>query len=233
MRKKLLPAVAALGIALGGPLVQAADNGGFPRRGAYVGGSLGGQFGRTARCPQLDFDIEITNVVSCDRGYIGHRAGKVFFGYQVIPYVAVEVSHIWMGKFTDTSTGTRSGTQTTNVTTARPYVITVEAVGTLPMSDSFGILGRLGWSAWRIPYSTRSVAAGGSVTVRSDTDFGLLGFQAGTGVKYLLNRNLEMRAEVQALWCCSISSNIFNNIHNHASWGTSYLASASAVYLFR
>jgi hypothetical protein len=231
MRKKLLRAVAALGISLGGALAQAADNDGFLRRGPYIGGGLGGQFGSTARCPDLDFGTEIKNVVSCDRGYIEHRAGKVFFGYQVFPYFAVEASHIWMGKFTDTSSGTRSGTQTTNVTTARPYVLAIDAVGTLPAGNDFAILVRLGWSAWRIPYSTRSVAAGGSVTISSDTDFGLVGFQAGTGVKYLWNRNLEVRAELQALWCCSISSNIFHNDHN--TWGTSYLASASVVYLFR
>jgi len=68
----------------------------------------------------------------------------------------------------------------------------------LPASNDFAILVRLGWSAWRIPYSTRSTAAGSSVTV-SDTDFGLVGFQAGTGVRYLWNRYLEVRAELQAL----------------------------------
>ena len=230
MRKNLLPAVAALGVALGGPPVQAADDDGFSRKGPYVGGGLGGHFGSKARCPTLDSDIEITNVVSCDRGYIEHRAGKVFFGYQIFPYVAVELSHIWMGKFTDTSSGTRSGVQTTNVTTARPYVLAIDAVGTMPTSNDFAILARLGWSAWRTPYSTRSVAAGGSVTVHSDMDVGLLGFQGGTGVKYLWNRNLEIRAEVQALWCCLITTNILNS---NQYWGTSYLASASVVYLFR
>ncbi|HYU67861.1 MAG TPA: outer membrane beta-barrel protein [Burkholderiales bacterium] len=230
MRKGLLPAVAALGIALGGPLAEAADNHGFLRRGPYIGGGLGGQFGSTARCPELNSDIGIRNVVSCDRSYVEHRAGKLFFGYQVFPYVAVEASHIWMGKFIDTSSGTLSGVQTTNATTARPYVLAIDAVGTLPTSNDLAILVRLGWSAWRIPYSTTSVAAGGSVTVRSGTDFGLLGFQAGTGVKYLWNRNLEVRAELQALWCCSINANIF---HNNETWGTSYLASASMVYLFR
>jgi hypothetical protein len=46
----------------------------------------------------------------------------------------------------------------------------------------------------------------------------------------LWNRNLEIRAEVEALWCCSISTNVFSD---NRYWGTSYLASASAVYLFR
>src|SRR5580765_948259 len=218
MRKKLLTAVATLGIALGAPLAQAADDHGFLARGPYIGGGLGGQFGSNARCPDLDFFFEINNVVSCDRSYVEHRAGKLFFGYQVFPYVAVEASHIWMGKFIDTSSGTRSGVQTTNATTARPYVLAIDAVGTLPASDDLAILVRLGWSAWRIPYSTRSTSAGGSVTI-SDRDFGLLGFQAGTGVKYLWNRNLEVRAELQALWCCSISSNI---LHDKRIWGTSY-----------
>ena len=227
MKKKLLTAVAAMGIALGGPSAQAEDTDGFSRRGPYVGGGLGGQFGSTAHCPTLDLDIEITNVVSCDRGYIEHRAGKVFFGYQVFPYVALEASHIWMGKFTETSSGTRRGVQTTNATTARPYVLAFDAVGTLPIDKDFAILTRLGWSSWRIAYSTTSVDGSGSVTVRSGSGFGLLGFQAGTGVKYLWNRNLEIRAELQVLWCCYIDTAF------KETWGTTYLASASAVYLFR
>ena len=229
MRRKLLPAVATLGIAFSSPLAEAADDEGFLRRGAYVGGGLGGQFGSTARCPELDSDIAITNVVSCDRSYIEHRAGKVFFGYQVFPYVAVEASHIWLGKFTETSRGTRSGSQTTNATTARPYVLAIDAVGTLPIDKDFAILARLGWSAWRIPYSTSSVGGSGFAPGRSGTDLGLFGLQAGTGVKYLWSRNLEVRAELQALWCCLISTNLRQN----DSWGTNYLASASAVYLFR
>jgi hypothetical protein len=230
MRKELLPAVAALGMALADPLAQAADNDGFLRRGPYIGGALGGQFGGAARCPELDGDIGITSVASCGRSYIEHRAGKLFFGYQILPQVAVEASHIWLGKFTETSSGTRAGAQTTNATTARPYVLAIDAVGTLPMSNDFGILVRLGWSSWRIPYSTSSAGGSGFATERSGTDFGLFGLQAGTGVKYLWNRNLEIRAELQALWCCYISTNISPNNEN---WGTSYLASASAVYLFR
>jgi len=230
MRKKLLPAVAALGIALGGPLAQAADSDGFLRKGPYIGASLGGQFGDPARCPQLDGDIGITSVASCGRSYIQHRAGKLFFGYQVLPDVAVEVSHIWLGKFTETSSGTRAGAQTTNATTARQYVLAIDAVVTSPIGNNFGILGRFGWSAWRTPYSTRSVGGSGPVRDRSDMDFGLLGFQAGTGVKYLWNRNLEIRAELQALWCCYISTTVTGF---DETWGTSYLASASAVYLFR
>jgi hypothetical protein len=230
MKKKLLSAVPALGIALGGPLAQAADSDGLLRRGPYIGGSLGGQFGSTNHCPELDSDIGITSVASCGRNYIQHRAGKLLFGYQVLPDVAVEVSHIWLGKFTETSSGTRAGVQTTNTTTARQYVLAIDAVVTSRVSNNFGILGRFGWSAWRTPYSTRSVGASGFVSDRSDTDFGLLGFQVGSGVKYLWNRNLEIRAELQALWCCYASTSVtgFNE-----TWGTSYLASASAVYVFR
>jgi len=229
MRKKLLPAVAALGVALGGPPARAADNDGFSSKGPYVGGGLGGHFGSAAHCPELDSDIGITNVASCGRSYVEQRAGKLFFGYQVYPYVAVELSHIWMGKFTETSSGTRSGAQTTNATTARPYVLAIDAVGTLPIGNDFAILTRLGWSSWRIPYTTTSVGGSGPASVRSGSDFGLLGFQAGTGVKYLWDRNLEIRAELQALWCCYLSTNIRAN----ENWGTSYLASASVVYLFR
>ena len=229
-RKKLLPAVAVLGIALGGPLAQAADNDGFLRRGPYIGGGLGGQFGGSAHCPDLDGDIRITNVAACGRSYIEHRAGKLFFGYQVLPEVAVEASHLWLGKFTETTSGTRAGAQTTNVTTARPYVLAIDAVVTSPVSNNFGILGRFGWSARRTLYSTRSAGGSGFATDRSGSDFGLVGFQVGTGVKYLWNRNLEIRAELQALWCCYISTSVtgFNE-----TWGTSYLASASAAYIFR
>lgn len=107
---------------------------------------------------------------------------KIYGGYQFNKYAGVEGGYVNLNDMTATT-----GTLRTNVVTD---AWTMAAVGTLPLTDKFSVIGKLG-AAYML--ATINAKTGAANTVRSGDD----GYEPyyGVGVSYALLDNLNLRAE--------------------------------------
>lgn len=121
-------------------------------------------------------------------------AWRVFFGYQVNPYLAFEAGYADLGKFT--TSFTIPGIPTTVSSSFRPTIYGVDAIGTLPIGGGFGLLGRIGFFHWKLQAATTVspfdlpgiVEAGGDTPKGYNVDFGV-------GAKWDFAQNLGVRLE--------------------------------------
>lgn len=144
--------------------------------GFYIGGAYG----------MSSFDIDtagITNpsVDDSDSGF------KIFGGYQFSRNWGVEVGYVDFGK-----AGIRGSILGT------PFngdlgvtALTVAGTGTMPMNESFSLLGKVGIWNWD---AKASVAALGTVGTASDSGTDLF---FGVGLRYNLSKNLGLQLEVE------------------------------------
>jgi len=185
--KKLFFATAAVLMMLGFGTVDAQDQGG------YIGIGIGqsnAPKAETCHDPKLFSTVGGCNDKNTSTG------AKVFGGYRFNQYGGAEVSYVNLGKFTISANGNISGTPTTASGSSKPRGFSVDAVGTWPITPEFGVVGRIGVFRWTLdtssslsvgnnpPTDTRYKASGNSL------DFGL-------GVKYGINKNVGVRAELQ------------------------------------
>jgi hypothetical protein len=120
---------------------------------------------------------------------------KVFGGYQVNKYFGVEGGFV---TFTDVkASSTVSGPARNVYTTAENDAWTLAAVGTLPVTKSISVFGKLGSSSWGT--NLRSVAQnpGGLTSAVYDKRDGYDAFY-GLGASYALIENMvDLRAELE------------------------------------
>jgi len=158
----------------------------------YVGGSVGKsdiKFDNAAQSDQfldLGYTDPVTSSSTRDTGY------RVFGGYQLHRYVAVEGAWVDLGKFgfrTDVMPrGSLSGAMTISG-------FEVAAVGTLPLNDRFGLHARVGAFVAETKTSYSSTGSielllGGETQKKRRTQ---LSYAAGAS--YNFNQNLALRAE--------------------------------------
>jgi OOP family OmpA-OmpF porin len=144
--------------------------------GLYIGGAYG----------MSSFDIDtagITNpsVDDSDSGF------KIFGGYQFSRNWGVEVGYVDFGKAG--ISGSILGipfTSDLGVT-----ALTVAGTGTMPMNESFSLLGKVGMWNWD---AKASVAALGTAGSASDSGTDLF---FGVGLRYNLSKNLGLQLEVE------------------------------------
>ena len=119
---------------------------------------------------------------------------KVFGGYQVNKYFGVEVGFV---DFNDVkSYSTVSGPRSV-YTTVQNDAWTLAAVGTLPVTKSFSVFGKLGASSWSS--NLKSIATD-SIGFQASEREGKNGYDAfyGLGVSYALVENMvDLRAEIE------------------------------------
>ena len=124
----------------------------------YVGANIG----------QSDWKDGINGVTGDSKD----TAYKLYGGYQFNPYVGLELGYDDLGKLEGTGN-------------ARAHGVYLDAVGTLPLSTDWSLLGRIG-----VVNSHVKTSLAGVDSSSSGTDW-----KAGLGVQYNLTKNLSIRGE--------------------------------------
>ncbi|MBY0409429.1 MAG: outer membrane beta-barrel protein, partial [Burkholderiaceae bacterium] len=159
--------------------------------GFYVGGSVGAtraDFGNNAINNQFVGQGFRVNSSSTDNTSTG---GKVFGGYQFSPNFALEGGYFDLGRFNYsgiTSGGNYSGD-------TRPRGLNLDLVGTLPLTDRFSVLGRVGAAYARTQDNFSSTGFSPAVAgnrSRNDTSV-----KYGVGLQYAITEALSLRAELE------------------------------------
>lgn len=148
----------------------------------YVGGGLGAATGLDA-CSA--FNPGFTTVPgSCDKSEF---AGKVYGGYKFNKYLGAEGALVYLG--TATATGTFLGVPVTSDVYAGG--LELAGTGTVPISDQFGIIGKLGVLLWGIHSETGT---------GFDRDDNGTSFVTGAGLKYDITKHVGIRFEWERFW---------------------------------
>ena len=132
--------------------------------------------------------LNTTSIANRDRD----TAYKIYGGYQFNKYIGLEGGYFDLGKFGFTANTLPLGTLNGNIG-LRGF--NLDAVGTLPLSERFSALGRIGINNAQ---ARDSFTGTGAVNVanpnpsKRDTNYKL-----GVGVQYAFNDALAMRAEME------------------------------------
>ena len=159
--------------------------------GFYVGGNLGptrAHFNNDAynnRARNNGFTINSSSVDNSSTG------GKLFGGYQLNPNFAVEGGYFDLGRF-NYSGVTSGGTYNGNT---RSNGLNLDLVGTLPLSDRFSVLGRVGAAYARTRDSSSSIGFAPPITANSSRNDTHLKY--GLGLQYAITDALSLRGELE------------------------------------
>ncbi len=132
--------------------------------------------------------LTTTSIANRDRS----NAYKIYGGYQFNPYISLEGGYFDLGKFGFKANTLPLGTLDGNI---RLRGFNLDAVGTLPLSEKFSALGRIGINNTQ---ARDSFTGTGAVNVinpnpsKRDTNYNF-----GVGVQYAFNDALAMRAEIE------------------------------------
>lgn len=142
-------------------------------------------------------------LVSDDNRSLGF---KVFGGYQVNKYFGVEGGFV---DFNDVkSSSTVTGPDRSVYTTAENDAWTLAAVGTLPVSKSIAVFGKLGASSWSSNLKSVSTTVSGLTASATEGSNGYDVFY-GLGVSYALVQDMiDLRAEVERYKFDSLDINL-------------------------
>ncbi len=130
-----------------------------------------------------------SSTISDDNRSTGY---KLFGGYQITPNFALEGGYFDLGKFGFTATTVPAGTLTGDI---RVRGINVDAVGTLPLTEKFSVIGRIGAN---YAEATDNFAGTGAVSVlnpspnKRDTNL-----KVGLGLQYAFTDALSLRTEIE------------------------------------
>lgn len=177
--RSLRAAVALLLMTVGASVAVAKDTSGGRW---YVGGSLGAATGLDL-CSAVNPGFT-TSAGTCDKSEL---AGKVFGGYKFNKYLGAEGALVYLG--TATADGTFLGVPTTSDVYAGG--LELAGTGTLPVTDQFGIIGKLGVLLWGIRSDV------GTGFDRDDTG---ASFAMGAGLKYDITKHVGIRFEWERFW---------------------------------
>ena len=160
--------------------------------GWYVGGNVGGtraDFKNDSINRSLAGQGFTVNSTTTDNSSTGY---KLFGGYQLTPNFAVEGGYFDLGRFNYSSSTTPAGTFSGN---NRVNGLNLDLVGTLPLSDRFSVLGRVGaaYAQNRGSFaSTGFVPLNTSNPRRNETNL-----KIGLGLQYAISEALSVRAELE------------------------------------
>ena len=159
----------------------------------WYGGANVGRSSATIDDPRItsglaSSGLSTTAIANRDRS----TAYKIYGGYQFNKYIGLEGGYFDLGKFGFTANTLPLGTLNGNI---RLRGFNLDAVGTLPLTDRFSALGRIGINNAQ---ARDSFTGTGAVNVanpnpsKRDTNYKL-----GVGVQYAFNDALAMRAEIE------------------------------------
>jgi OOP family OmpA-OmpF porin len=174
--------------AFGSQLATAADDAFW-----YIGGSAGqsrAKIDEVRIIDQLTTQGLATDVFSADDS---DNAYKLFGGYQLNKYYAVEAGYFDLGQFGYTATTTPAGSQTGTI---KLRGVNFDVVGSMPVSEKFSVLGRLGVNYAQAKdtfTSTGAVSTPASPAPKKSA----ANYKAGLGLQYDFTRSLGLRAEAE------------------------------------
>lgn len=189
--KKVANTLGTLGLvactAVTSQVAVAADTGGYI--GANIGQSRAQIDDARITAQLLAAGMTTTSMVDNrrDTGY------KLFAGYKFNKNFALEAGYFDLGRFGFTSNTLPLGTLTGNI---KIRGVNVDAVGILPMTEKFSVLGRLGLN---YAQARDSFANTGAVAVPTNPNPSKkqTNYKLGLGVQYDFTEALGMRAEVE------------------------------------
>jgi OmpA-OmpF porin, OOP family len=158
----------------------------------YIGGNVGASDIKSNNAAQADqfLDLGFESAVNTnDKRDVGYR---LFGGYQLHKYVAIEGAYVDLGKFgfrTDVApTGALSGAM-------KISGFEVAAVGTLPIHERFGLFARIG--AFSSETKTAYNGAGSVEVITGAETQKKRGTQLsyGAGATFSINKNFSLRGE--------------------------------------
>jgi len=116
-------------------------------------------------------------------------AWKVYAGYEFNRHIAAEVGYAKPGGQTETASGTVSLLPESVHRERRVWAITGALVGSVAITEAFGVTARLGLAYWNEEISSRASALAGSQTT------GGVSPAYGIGLVYGFNRSTAIRIE--------------------------------------
>jgi OOP family OmpA-OmpF porin len=131
----------------------------------------------------------VTNVSRVGRG----SAYRILGGYQFNRYLGLEASYFDLGKFGFAGTTTPAGTLNGTI---KAVGASMDVVGTLPLSESFSAIARVGaqWARTRDTFSTTGAATLSNANPShrgTNADYGV-------GLQFAFSPSLLMRAEAES-----------------------------------
>ncbi len=148
----------------------------------YVGGGLGAATGLDL-CSAFNPGFT-TAPGSCDKSEF---AGKVYGGYKFNKYLGAEGALVYLGSAD--ANGTFLGVPVTSDVYAGG--LELAGTGTVPITDQFGILAKLGVLFWGIH---------SEVGTGFERDENGTSFATGMGLKYDITKNVGIRLEWERFW---------------------------------
>ncbi len=148
----------------------------------YVGGGLGAATGLDL-CSAFNPGFT-TAPGSCDKSEF---AGKVYGGYKFNKYLGAEGALVYLGSAD--ANGTFLGVPVTSDVYAGG--LELAGTGTVPITDQFGILAKLGVLFWGIH---------SEVGTGFERDENGTSFATGVGLKYDITKNVGIRLEWERFW---------------------------------
>jgi OOP family OmpA-OmpF porin len=184
MNKQLL--FLALSGVLAVTSAQAADTG------FYIGGSAGQAEINDFNAADLDAELASLGITSSSSTDDADTGWKLFAGYKIMKYLAVEGAYANLGEGTAHSIITAPAPGVVD-TTLEAEAWTVSALGILPLGESFSLFGRLGVNFWNADVS--AVGTGGGVTAVAAGDEDGTDMVYGAGASYSFTPNFSVRGE--------------------------------------
>ena len=131
----------------------------------------------------------VTSAMSDDEKAL---AWKAFGGYQLNRYVGIEAGYFSLGRFGFTSTTVPAGTLDGRI---RLHGLNLDLVGTLPITERFSLLARVG--AQHASARDSFHGSGGVVVLTPDPSKSETNVKFGAGLQYAFTPNLMLRGEAE------------------------------------
>lgn len=156
--------------------------------GFYIGGSMGETKVKDApSAAEFDADLAAEGITASSSVDDTDTAWKVFGGYKLNRYLAIEASYVDLGEVSITSNVTTPAIGTVD-TNWEALSMTAAAVGILPFAYGFELFGKAGIQYWDVDLSTTPSAANTESETGTDYFYGI-------GAGYNLTYNIALRAE--------------------------------------
>ncbi|MBG9390445.1 outer membrane beta-barrel protein [Caenimonas aquaedulcis] len=160
--------------------------------GAYIGGNYGstrGHFDNPASITPYvgpGFAVSGASEDSRDKGW------KLYGGYRISPYFAVEGGYFDLGSFDYRYTTVPAGSFAGEL---RPRGVNLDLLGILPIGDRFSVFGRVG--AAYVDSRTSYSRTGAVTTIFANDGDKHLRPKVGVGMQYAFTERLSVRAELE------------------------------------
>jgi OOP family OmpA-OmpF porin len=148
---------------------------------ADAGWYVGGAYGMSSFSNIDTTGIANPSVDDSDSGF------KIYGGFQLNKYFGAEIGYVDFGKVG--VSGSVLGVPFTSSSSVTAY--TFAGVGTLPLTESFALFGRVGLAAWNVDFSASALGASGSLNDNGTDPF------YGIGARFNLNKNWGLVVEYE------------------------------------